>query len=92
MRFIAILLVVPLIGLAAFATRPTETMMKTQANAILAEPSTISEGVESLGAAVGGEGDYRNYIVASQYVIALGGRPLVSCWGAFAATRCNRLA
>jgi hypothetical protein len=68
MRFIAILLVVPLIGLAAFATRPTETMMKTQANAILAEPRTISEGVESLGAAVGGEGDYRNYIVASQYV------------------------
>ncbi len=92
MRSIGILLVVPLIGLVAFATRPSETVMKTQANAMLEKPRTLSEGVESLGAAVGGEGEYRNYVVASQYVIGLGGRPLVSCWGAFAATRCNRLA
>jgi hypothetical protein len=92
MRLIGALLAVPLIGLAAFATRPTETAMKTQAIAVLEKPRTLSEGVESFGAAVGGEGEYRNYFVASRYVIALGGRPLVSCWGALTATLCDRLA
>lgn len=86
-----LLLLVIVAGVAGYFTNPTEATMRTAAEAVLNDPQNISEGFETIGAAVAGDNVYSNYYVASKYVVTLGDRPLVECWGAFTQTQCNRV-
>lgn len=87
-RLVLLLLVVA--GVAAFFTRPDEAKMREAADALLGDPQSISQGIESIGAAVAGDRAYSNYYLASRYVVTLDGNPVVSCLGAFTQVQCSR--
>jgi hypothetical protein len=88
LRLVLLLLVVA--GVAAFFTRPDEPKMREAAEAVLSDPQNISQGLESIGAAVAGNRDYTNYYLASRYVVTLDANPVVTCWGAFTQVQCSR--
>jgi len=92
MKSIVLILLLAAAGAAAYVTRPGEPAMRAAANALLKDPHTVSEGVESVGAAIDGDHSYDNYVVAAHYTVRLGGSTLVGCWGAFTATTCSRSA
>lgn len=85
-----VLLLIILAGVGGYFTRPDEPAMRQAADAVLNDPQDISEGFESLGAAVAGDRTYDNYYVASKYTVTLGDDPVVTCWGAFTQVRCSR--
>jgi hypothetical protein len=85
-----ILLLIIIAGVAGFFTRPDEARMREAADAVLNEPQSISEGLESVGATIAGNRAYDNYYVAARYTITLDNQPVVQCWGAFTQVRCNR--
>lgn len=87
-----ILLVLIIAGVAGYFTRPDEPTMREAANQVLRDPQSISEGIESAGAAIAGDRLYTNYYVAAKYDVALSNDPLVSCWGGFTQVMCNRVA
>ena len=87
-----ILLLIIIAGVAGYFTRPDEAAMRQQADTVLSDPQSISEGFESLGATVAGERAYDNYYVASRYTVTLSGNPVVQCWGAFQQVKCDRIA
>jgi hypothetical protein len=64
--------------------------MREAADAVLSDPSSISEGLESVGATLAGDRAYTNYYVAAKYDITLDGTPVVNCWGAFTQVQCTR--
>ena len=78
-------------GVAGYFTRPEELAMREAANAA-ARPATSLKGFASIGATVAGDRVYSNYYVASKYSVALDGRTLVDCWGAFTQVKCDRAA
>lgn len=88
MRLVLLLVVVA--AVAAFFTRPNEEAMRQGAEAVLDEPQSLSEGLESLGATLVGDRTYDNYYLAARYRVVLDGQPVVECWGAFAQVQCNR--
>jgi hypothetical protein len=88
MRWLLLLIVIA--GVAAYFTRPAESVMRERAEAVLSEPSNLREGFESIGAAIAGERQYANYYVVSKYTVTLDGEPLVTCWGAFQQVQCDR--
>lgn len=87
-RLVLLLLVVA--GVAAFFTRPDEAKMREAADAVLGDPQSISQGIESIGASVAGDRAYSNYFLASRYVVTFDGNPVVSCLGAFTQVQCSR--
>lgn len=89
-RIILLLLIIA--GVAGYFTRPEEPAMREAANAVLRDPGNLTEGLESIGATVAGDRVYSNYYVASKYSVALDGRTLVDCWGAFTQVKCDRAA
>jgi hypothetical protein len=89
MKWIIIILI--LAGVGGFFTRPEEAVMRTAADAVLNDPGSFSEGLESLGATLAGERAYSNYYVAAKYDVSLDGTPVVNCWGAFTQVRCTRV-
>jgi hypothetical protein len=88
MKWILLLLVIA--GVAGYFTRPDEAVMRERAEAVLQDPQNISQGFESLGAAIAGERAYSNYYVAAKYTVTLDNSPVVSCWGAFTQVQCSR--
>jgi len=88
--FRLLLLIIVIAGVAGYFTKPEEPAMREAADAVLSEPNTVSEGLESLGATIVGQRTFDNYFVASRYVVALDGEPVVSCWGAFTQIQCSR--
>ena len=90
LRIVLLLLIVA--GVAGYFTRPEEGAMREAADAVLSDPSNISEGLESVGATLAGERAYSNYYVAAKYDVTLDGTPVVSCWGAFQQVKCDRQA
>lgn len=90
MKWILLLLVIA--GVAGYFTRPDEAAMRTAAEAVLQDPQNISQGFESLGAAIAGERAYSNYYVAAKYTVTLDSTPVVNCWGAFTQVQCSRAA
>lgn len=90
LRLILLLLIIA--GVAGYFTKPDEPAMRRAADAVLESPQNITEGFESLGASLAGDRTYDNYFVASRYTITLDGQPVVSCWGAFTQTQCQRAA
>ena len=90
LRLVLLLLIVAAVG--GYFTRPDEATMRHAADAVLSDPSNISQGLESIGATVAGDRAYDNYYVASKYTVSLEGNPVVTCWGAFQQTKCERAA
>ncbi len=90
MKWIVLLLIIA--GVAGYFTRPEEAVMREAADAVLGDPQSVSEGVESLGATLAGDRAYSNYYVAAKYNVTLDGQPVVTCWGAFTQVQCNRAA
>lgn len=87
-RIVVLLLIIA--GIAGYFTRPGEPVMREAADAVLADPQNISQGLETVGAALAGNRLYNNYYVASKYTVTLDNRVLVECWGAFQQVQCNR--
>lgn len=87
-RIVILLLVIA--AVAGFFTRPDEPVMREAANAVLADPADVGEGLESIGAAIAGNRSYNNYQVAAKYTVTLDDRTLVECWGAFQQVQCTR--
>lgn len=87
-RLVVILLIIA--AVAGYFTKPEEAVMREAADAVLNDPGTISEGLESLGATLAGERAYSNYYVAAKYTVTLDGQPVVNCWGAFTQVQCSR--
>ncbi|MEZ5961782.1 MAG: hypothetical protein R3C30_15370 [Hyphomonadaceae bacterium] len=90
MKWIVLLLIIA--GVAGYFTKPEEAVMREAADAVLSDPQSVSEGFESLGATIAGDRSYSNYYVAAKYNVTLDGQPVVTCWGAFTQTQCNRAA
>ncbi|MGD9979676.1 MAG: hypothetical protein AB7H66_13925 [Hyphomonadaceae bacterium] len=88
MKWVLLLLVIA--GVAGYFTRPDEAKMRESAEVVLQDPQNISQGFESLGAAIAGERAYSNYYVAAKYTVTLDNHPIVSCWGAFTQVQCSR--
>ena len=87
-----LLLIIIVIGAGGYFTRPDEARMRAAANVVLNNPSTVSQGVQGVGATIAGDRAYDNYFVASHYAIKLDNKVLVGCWGAFTLTKCERRA
>ena len=90
MKWLIILIIIA--GIAGYFTRPDEAKMREAANAILSNPGTISQGVESIGASLAGERSYDNYYVGARYRVILNNDPVVTCYGAFTQVQCSRAA
>ena len=88
MKWILLLLIIA--GVAGYFTRPDEAVMRERAETVLQDPQDISQGFESLGAAIAGQRAYSNYYVAAKYTVTLDNNPLVTCWGAFTQVQCSR--
>lgn len=86
-----VLLLIIIAGVAGYFTRPDEAAMRAGADAVLSDPQTISQGLESIGASVVGDRQYDNYYVASKYTVTLDNNPVVQCWGAFQQVKCDRV-
>lgn len=87
-----VLLLVVIAGVAAFFTRPDEPKMREAADAVLSDPQDISQGIESVGAAIAGNRSFDNYYVVARYNVSLDNNPVVTCWGAFTQVQCTRAA
>ncbi len=85
-----VLVLVVIAAIAAFFTRPTETQLREVADALLSEPQSISQGLESIGATIAGNRTFSDYLVATRYVVTLDNSPVVDCWGAFTQVQCSR--
>ncbi|MBL8530843.1 MAG: hypothetical protein JNK94_03840, partial [Hyphomonadaceae bacterium] len=68
-RIIILLLIIA--GVAGYFTRPDEPVMRQQADAVLNDPQNISQGLETVGAALAGNRVYSNYYVAAKYTVTL---------------------
>jgi hypothetical protein len=87
-----LLLLVVIAGVAGYFTRPDEAKMRSAADALLGNPQSISQGVESLGATLAGDRSYDNYYVAAKYTVNVNSSPVVTCYGAFTQVKCDRAA
>jgi len=88
MKWVIIILI--LAGVGGYFTKPAEADMRAAADAVLNDPGSISEGLESIGATIAGDRSYNDYYVAAKYDVTLDGTPVVNCWGAFKQVRCTR--
>lgn len=89
MRLVLFLVVIA--AVAAFFTRPDEAKLREGADAVLSNPESISQGVQSVGAAIAGDRSFSDYYVVTRYVVTLDNRPVVNCWGAFTQVQCARV-
>lgn len=88
--FRIIILVLIIAGVAAYFTRPQAPAMEAAANEVLSSPGNLEQGLQGIGAAVAGNRAFTDYFVATRYVVTLNDRVLVTCWGAFQQTQCDR--
>ena len=70
---------------------PNRATGTSRAQAVLSDPQSISQGLQSLGVAIAGDRTYDNYYVAARYTVVLDNTPVVTCWGAFTQVQCQRL-
>ena len=84
------------IAVAAYFTRPTEAAMASAAQAKLGDVTSAAvQNVDVGGAIAGGlaqasGGQYENMYVVAKYSAPNASEPLVTCWGAFTQTMCNK--
>lgn len=84
------------IAAVAFFTKPNAETMRTAANAQLQQvTSDAAENVDVGGALAGAvaqasEGRYEDLYVVAKYTVPASGDPLVTCWGAFTQSMCQK--
>lgn len=88
-RILVLLLIVA--GVAGYFTRPQEAVLREAADTVLQDPTSISQGLESIGATLAGDRAFSDYYVATKYVVSLNGDPVVECWGYFQQASCARV-
>src|SRR5262245_49715327 len=88
-RLLFLLIIV--VGVAGYFTRPDEAKMRTAAEAVLNDPATVGQLMEGVGAAVAGQRQFNDYYVATKYTVNVGENPVVECWGGFTQTMCKRV-
>lgn len=84
MKWLALIII--LIGVGGYFTRPDEAKMRSSAEQVLNHPQDLGEAVGNVINDVGGERAYSNYYVAAKYDIG----SAVTCWGAFTQVSCSR--
>lgn len=87
---IGTLVVIAAVGAAAYFTRPDETAQRAAADAVLKDPQSITEGLQGLGATLGGDRVFHDYYVVTNYSVNLDNKPIVDCWGGFTQVKCER--
>jgi hypothetical protein len=84
------------IAVAGFFTRPDEAKMHTAADAKLHEVTSAAAQNVDVGGTIGGlvaqgsDGTYQNMYVFAKYTMPAGDHPLVTCYGAFTQTMCQK--
>lgn len=84
------LVLIAAVGAAAYFTRPDEAAQRAAADAVLKNPDSLTEGLQGLGATLGGDRVYKDYYVVTNYAVNLDGKPIVDCWGGFTQVKCER--
>lgn len=94
LRFL--LLLVALVAVAAYFTKPTEAQHREAARATLEQLQqqafaevNLDALVETSLARFGDEGRFQDYAVASRYTVEVNDRAIADCWGAFTQVRCT---
>ena len=97
-----LLLLLILIGVAAYYTVPPREAHEEAARAFLegrAPGEARGEGGISLDSVIGyvkgmlaGEGRYENFYLASKFTLDTPGAAYVECWGGFTMVRCSEVA
>jgi hypothetical protein len=101
---VRLLLLLILVGAAAYVTVPTRSAHEETARAFLeadAQPET-EQGQRQSGVSldsivdfatgfIAGQGRYENYYVASKFTADLPAAAYLECWGAFALVQCRRV-
>jgi hypothetical protein len=97
-RLIGLLLLVAAVGGGACLTRPTEAMMKAEADATFASARRQQVKDFDLGALAKGAVDgltrkttYEDFQVAARYAVMDGDKEVLSCWGAYTRVMCPEL-
>ena len=90
------LLLIVVVGIAAYFTRPDEAKMHAAAETKLHAVTSAAANNVDLGGTLGGlaaqaaGGTYDNFYVVARYSAPDADHPLVQCWGAFTQTMCNK--
>ncbi|MES1157390.1 MAG: hypothetical protein ABUL73_06375 [Alphaproteobacteria bacterium] len=91
-----VVLLLVIVGIAAYFTRPDEAKLQTAAQSKLHEVTSAAMNNADLGGTLGGlaaqasGGTYENFYVVARYSAPSADHPLVQCWGAFTLTLCNK--
>jgi hypothetical protein len=97
---VRLLLLLLVVGVAAYFTVPTRAAHEEAARAFLQghEPGENSGGGLSLEELVGyakgmlaGQGRYENYYLLSKYTVDMPGAAYLECYGAFTLVRCTEI-
>ncbi|MCC6788445.1 MAG: hypothetical protein IT547_11450 [Hyphomonadaceae bacterium] len=99
-----ILLLLILIGVAAYFTVPTREKHEEAARAFMQTEAQQQTGevqaqtgisldsvVDFVTGFVAGQGRYDNYYVASKFTVDMPGAAYLECWGAFTQVQCRRV-
>jgi hypothetical protein len=99
-----LLLLLILIGVAAYFTAPAReaqeaaarTFLDTQTQGETSEAQrqsgvSLDSVVDFVTGMVAGQGRYESYYVASKFTVDLPGAAYVECWGAFTVVQCRRV-
>lgn len=98
-----LLLLLILIGAAAYFTVPTQQAHEEAAQAFLAEAAqaqtaevekqapgiSLDSAIDFVTGMVAGQGRYESYVVASKYTVDMPGASYLECYGAFTLVRCS---
>ena len=99
-----ILLLLIILGVAAFMTTPTREAHEEAARAFMEQEAQQQTGaveqntglsldsvVDFVTGFVAGQGRYETYYVASKFTVDMPGAAYLECWGAFTQVQCRRV-
>jgi hypothetical protein len=93
-----LLILLAVIGGAAYFTNPTADAHRAKANEVLrtqadaaADNFDLGGLIETGAASLTQQGVYQSFYVGSKYTLDAGGQPYVECYGAFTQVMCNRV-
>lgn len=79
------LVLIIIVAVAGYFTRPDEAKMRTAAEATMNNPQNLGQAVNNVVNDLGGDRSYDNYYVAAKYTVG----DAVTCWGAFTQVTCS---
>jgi hypothetical protein len=93
-----LLILLVVVGAAAYFTNPTADAHRAKANEVLraqadaaADNLDLGGLIETGAASLAQQGAYQTFYVGSKYTLEAGGQPYVECYGAFTQVMCNRV-